>query len=664
MDAKISNQGGQELADRIKEALSETKHRFELHDPLADTTHRFQTAEEAVTKVEEIGATRFQGRDSKENVSQINKIDDQWKREDGKSLVDIQTEIDKESVLAIEIRAKQRASVGPNIDSEIDKQMALADASSFRLIQDPAAQETAAVQMADNTRTYPAYKEGLEVAYTGYLRNPPKISDIAIKVATLDAAHFEKAKDNALAAQEAKFAEQHGQPVKPDTEERLNESRAEDAATKQSGLPESKLNTALAEQEAKVSAKEMGIDPAALERVAASRNREFAQVREAMELNIVEPNIEKQQQQLTGEEEDKRAAWLKKGEEARDVQASNDKSASGNQVESDEVFTASQSDIKPLIPPEIEKQYLRVGDKFYHPKNTDMVAFEDKGNKLETKSNSENIAESMVRIAEARGWDEIKVSGSETFRREVWLEAAARGMQIKGYTPTEQDKVELAKRTNSQETNKIEKDNKPFRARENDVEQKSTNKDIKPEELVAHGAAKYLHEEKNSDSYFVTTKDSQGQQRTSWGVDLERALNESGVKIGDKVVITNEGRQPVTVNVPITDEKGTVVNHESREVHRNKWNIELAETFSKDSPEEAVKKHPELAGAAALAAAMDKKAEADGLSPAQREIVTARVRQNLVNSIERGNIPEINIKEEKTEVVRSTNRREEREYSR
>jgi hypothetical protein len=664
MDAKISNQSGQELADRIKEALSEPKHRFELHDPLADTTHRFQTAEEAVTKVEEIGATRFQGRDSKGNVSQINKIDDQWKREDGKSLVDIQAEIDKKSVLTIEIRVEQRASVEPNIDSEIDKQMALADASSFRLIQDPAVQETAAVQMVDNTRTYPAYKEGLEVAYTGYLRNPPKISDIAIKIATLDAAHFEKAKDNALAAQEAKFAEQHSQPVKPDTEERLNESRAEDAATKQSGLPESKLNTALAEQEAKVSAKEMGIDPTALERVAASRNREFAQVREAMGLNIVEPNIEKQQQQLTGEEEDKRAAWLKKGEEARDVQVSNDKSASGNQVESDEVFTATQSDIKPLIPPEIEKQYLRVGDKFYHPKNTDMVAFEDKGNKLETKSNSENIAESMVRIAEARGWDEIKVSGSETFRREVWLEAAARGMQIKGYTPTEQDKAELAKRTNSQETNKIEKDNKPFRARENDVEQKSTNNDIKPEELVAHGAAKYLHEEKNSDSYFVTTKDSQGQQRTSWGVDLERALNESGVKIGDKVVITNEGRQPVTVNVPITDEKGTVVNHESREVHRNKWNIELAETFAKDSPEEAVKKHPELAGAAALAAAMDKKAQADGLSPAQREIVTARVRQNIVNSIERGNIPEINIKEEKTEVVRSTNRREEREYSR
>jgi hypothetical protein len=391
-----------------------------------------------------------------------------------------------------------------------------------------------------------------------------------------------KSLDTALTEQQAVIAESHGQPATPETKEGREKARTEDAAVKQSGLPESKLDTVLAEQEAKVSAKEMGLDPAALERVAASRNREFAQVREAMGLNTVEPDIEKQQQQLAGEEESKRAAWLKKGEEAKAVQASSEKSASGNKVESDEIFTATQSDIKPVIPSEIEKQYLRVGDKFYHPKNTDSVAFEDKGNKLETKSNSENIAESMVRIAAARGWDEIKVSGSESFSREVWLEASSRGMQVKGYTPTEQDKAELAKRMSESEINKIEQTNKSFRARENDEA-----KEIK-----------------------------------------------------------------------------TQAEAPTPEVKKNTPHQRMAESFTKDSPEEAVKKHPELAGAAALAAAMDKKAQTDGLSPAQREIVAARVRQNLVNSIERGNIPEIKIKEEKTEVVRSTNRKEEREYSR
>jgi cell filamentation protein len=76
-------------------------------------------------------------------------------------------------------------------------------------------------------------------------------------------------------------------------------------------------------------------------------------------------------------------------------------------------------------------------------------------------------------------------------------------------------------------------------------------------------------------------------------------------------------------------------------------NQRMAESFAKDSPEEAVKKHPELAGAAALAAAMDKKAQTDGLSPAQREVVAARVRQNLANSIERGDVPSVQIREDK-----------------
>ena len=76
------------------------------------------------------------------------------------------------------------------------------------------------------------------------------------------------------------------------------------------------------------------------------------------------------------------------------VQPATDKKASDNTIESNEIFTASQADIKPIVPQDIEKHYLRVGGKFYNPKNTGLVAFEDKGNKLETRSNSEHIAES------------------------------------------------------------------------------------------------------------------------------------------------------------------------------------------------------------------------------------------------------------------------------
>ena len=73
----------------------------------------------------------------------------------------------------------------------------------------------------------------------------------------------------------------------------------------------------------------------------------------------------------------------------------------------------------------------------------------------------------------------------------------------------------------------------------------------------------------------------------------------------------------------------------------------------------AVKEYPELAGAATAAAAIGKKAEADGLTPTQRAVVDARVKHNIVNSIERGEIPEVKVKEE-VQLQRET----EREYAR
>lgn len=393
--------------------------------------------------------------------------------------------------------------------------------------------------------------------------------------------------DTLIAEQEARIAERDGKPMNPDSNELREAVRAEDMGAKQSSTPESELDGLLIKQEAKIAAAETTLDPAAVKQeqgasleevlkademlaaeeknavpgmtldplavaqVAAARERDFAKARETLSTNAVEQNIE---------------------EEAANP--------FGNQVESDEMFTARQGEVKPVVPPEIEKQYLHVGDKFYHLKNTDLIAFEDKGNKLETKADSENIAQSMVRIAEARGWDEIKVSGSESFRKEAWLEAASRGIQVKGYTPSEQDKEALEKRLRESPANKIEKENKPFRARENEQE-------TPPEQ--SNGEA-----QKNEHVSSVEVKDPKRARQSA-----------------------------------------------------------MAEVFAKESATEAVKQYPELAGAAAAVAAMDKKAEAVGLNNEQRAIVSARVRENVVNSIERGNIPEVKIKED-VEVKRET----------
>ena len=369
---------------------------------------------------------------------------------------------------------------------------------------------------------------------------------------------------------------------KAKAEARLNGSPANEAAA--GAAPE---NPNPSTDTGKATPETIVIDQATKDRLAGIRARDSAQVQEALGLNSIEPDIEKKRQTLDDEKEEaKRAAWLKKADQTQQAPPAK---TSANGVQSDEVFTATQ-DVKPLVPKEIEQQYLRVGDKYYHPKNADVLAFEDKGNKLETRSNSEQIAESMVRIAEARGWDEIKVSGSETFRREVWLEAASRGMHVKGYEPSEQDKAHLAKRSNDRQANNVESADSPAKVKDFRVGENDHDK-----------------------------------------------------------------------TVPVRDYSGKVVGQETKEAKRNTWNVQMAESFAKEPPAEAVKKYPELAGAYATVAAIDKKAEADGLDANQRAVVNAKVRELVTNSIERGDIPNTKLREDR-EVTRP--RTNERDYSR
>lgn len=52
-------------------------------------------------------------------------------------------------------------------------------------------------------------------------------------------------------------------------------------------------------------------------------------------------------------------------------------------------------------------------------------------------------------------------------------------------------------------------------------------------------------------------------------MDLERAIGESEAKYGDEIVMTNLGREPVTVVVEVKDEQGNVVREQPMQTHRN-----------------------------------------------------------------------------------------------
>lgn len=78
--------------------------------------------------------------------------------------------------------------------------------------------------------------------------------------------------------------------------------------------------------------------------------------------------------------------------------------------------------------------------------------------------------------------------------------------------------------------------------------------------LIAHGEAPYEHKPGNRDSYYVTLGYADGQERTVWGVDLARAMDASGARIGDRIGLKHVGSQRVTLP-------------DGTEVDRNSWKV-------------------------------------------------------------------------------------------
>ncbi|HMN94007.1 MAG TPA: hypothetical protein PKC60_12330 [Hydrogenophaga sp.] len=88
--------------------------------------------------------------------------------------------------------------------------------------------------------------------------------------------------------------------------------------------------------------------------------------------------------------------------------------------------------------------------------DTSRVAFTESTFRLATDTNSPSIARSMVDVAEARNWQSLRISGSEDFKRLVWLEAAARGVKTLGYEPNPADLERLKVEREARQINRIE----------------------------------------------------------------------------------------------------------------------------------------------------------------------------------------------------------------
>lgn len=79
----------------------------------------------------------------------------------------------------------------------------------------------------------------------------------------------------------------------------------------------------------------------------------------------------------------------------------------------------------------------------YQQKSVVMRAQESR---ITTKLDDRQTISAVLDLAEARGWDRIRLSGSDSFRREAWVQAQERGIEVSGYKPKETDMQEAARR--------------------------------------------------------------------------------------------------------------------------------------------------------------------------------------------------------------------------
>src|SRR5580700_1989260 len=187
------------------------------------------------------------------------------------------------------------------------------------------------------------------------------------------------------------------------------------------------------------------------------------------------------------------------------------------------------------VPAEVRDRFVVVKNKYYFHDGT--RAFTDRGMRLTTASENTEVIRSLIQIAEARGWSEITVRGTERFRKEAWFAAHLAGLDVRGYRPSEFEHGRVARTVARQGPVPTEDSVTPGSKGAPAVDPPApAREEILSGRLVDHGRATYRHDPRQPMSYFVKLETERG-DRTLWGVDLERAFKESLTRpdIGDEI---------------------------------------------------------------------------------------------------------------------------------
>jgi hypothetical protein len=253
------------------------------------------------------------------------------------------------------------------------------------------------------------------------------------------------------------------------------------------------------------------------------------------------------------------------------------------------------------LPAYVARHFVEAGGGFYYKQRPDVKAFSVRGRSFVAHDNSVMTATAIVEMAQQRGWSALRVSGTKDFRRAVWAAAMERGLRVTGYSPSHGETALLAQSASP--------DGHPSRpSRESRKFDSGRSRDpALTGVIVDMGAAPYQHDSDNSQSFYVTLRDRDGNEQTRWGVGLQQAIERSGATVGQRVRLERLGTLPVEVDRTVRDDKGDVSYRTPEVVQRRLWEVhvldrtqEVAQNGSDTNIQVTLSKDPQLAKALEL----------------------------------------------------------------
>jgi hypothetical protein len=264
------------------------------------------------------------------------------------------------------------------------------------------------------------------------------------------------------------------------------------------------------------------------------------------------------------------------------------------------------------FPEHVRRKYYVVGPTVEHESSETRVyadsrgeylAFKDTGERLSTRLDSPEVVRDMIAVAQHRGWASLHVRGSSEFRREAWVRAQARGLEVTGYEPTELDHAAVAKHRDVQDQTtrgRARTDVANPEASRGRPDEASRTDRVDYDQgvagrLVDVGSAPYQNRKDAETSGYVDLTMDDGRQHRIWGSGLEKAVQESRAEVGDWIRVRREGVDVVAKDLKVTDAKTGQTMTERRSLRRNRWSV-TAEKFRSLNRTEAVK-DPDLVAA-------------------------------------------------------------------